>query len=319
MIVWCVEDMMVSTQSEVSQQLLQLEDNAIAAQREIEAKWDKMSQSQELYDQAQSNHSEKAVLVVECQQRKEKATAECEKCDENLLAQTCKTEELAPPVRAKEAQIADVEKREAEAKAAAKEMTEMLQKANKDLAALKKKLEEGVATQEEVTEAEDSKKAGAQELAAQTKASDAAKKELKKVTNEGKKIRRDYDKQMTLLKKISELSVAATESKLAAEEDLKMAIKVQQTAAEAIEFQRKRQYVLRAQGDKRYEEQRKDQCEKDLLKVQQAFDKELREKAIVCKYDGFFSPEAPVLMISGPQTDDLIVASENHAFVRLFY
>merc|ERR1711865_625026 len=183
---------------------------------------------------------------------------------------------------------------------------------------LKKKLEEGIATPEEVTEAEDSKKAGAQELAAQTKASDSAKKELKKVTNEGKKIRRDYDKQMALLKKISELSVAAIEAKQAAEEDLKMAIKVQHTAAEAIEFQNKRQYVLRAQGDKRYEEQRKEQCDKDLLKVQQAFDRALREKAIVCEYEGFFNQEAPVLMISGPQTDDLIVASENHAFVRLF-
>merc|ERR1711865_1187884 len=290
-----------AVRDEIGQRLGLLEDAAILAQREIEYKYDKMSESQKLCDAAVQNHQEKIQVVEECKLRKEEVTEECDKCEENLAVQTAKVEELVPPVKKKYEQIAEAEEKEKLGKALAKEMTETLQKANKELASLKKKLEEGVATQEEVSAAEDAKKAGAQELAAQTNASEAAKKQLKKVTTEGKKIRRDYDKQMVQLRKIEDLATASSEAKLLSEEDLRLAVQVMEAASDAIAYQNKRFAILFAQADKKYEEQRKEQCERELFGVQHAF-------------EGFFNHQAPVQMKSGQRTDDLLISSESQLF-----
>jgi len=278
-----------------------------------------MSESQKLCDAAVQNHQEKIQVVEECKLRKEEVTEECDKCEENLAVQTAKVEELAPPVKKKDEQIAEAEEKEKLGKALAKEMTETLQKANKELASLKKKLEEGVATQEEVSAAEDAKKAGAQELAAQTKASEAAKKQLKKVTTEGKKIRRDYDKQMVQLRKIEDLATASSEAKLLSEEDLRLAVQVMEAASDAIAYQNKRFAILFAQADKKYEEQRKEQCERELFGVQHAFDTALRDSALMHTYKGFFNHQAPVQMKSGQRADDLLISSESQLFSRVYY
>eukprot|EP00658_Telonema_sp_P-2_P041870 TRINITY_DN29996_c0_g1_i1.p1 TRINITY_DN29996_c0_g1~~TRINITY_DN29996_c0_g1_i1.p1 ORF type:complete len:256 (+),score=106.65 TRINITY_DN29996_c0_g1_i1:131-898(+) len=197
-----------------------------------------------------------------------------------------------------------------EHKLKSKALNETMQKAKKELSGVKRRLDAGGATVNDLTEAEATKKLVEQQVGDHNKVAESHKKELKRIKAEATKLSKNFDKQSSIVATLEIDATTSSNALTASKGRLKEAEQEESTASRWILTSNSRLKALSIQAKKHYEEHARDQAQARLDRAQRNFDEGSWENSLLRVHRGF-SQTAGVVRVVGdgikPEPDVVVV------------
>eukprot|EP00656_Telonema_subtile_P037458 TRINITY_DN4167_c0_g1_i4.p1 TRINITY_DN4167_c0_g1~~TRINITY_DN4167_c0_g1_i4.p1 ORF type:complete len:521 (-),score=177.13 TRINITY_DN4167_c0_g1_i4:117-1679(-) len=290
-------------------------EEAAEAQRQVEHKADTLAEAELDCETCEARQEEKMEQLCLRQGELEAATEhEAMGTAEHQKARAALEQLRGPHMSLQELLESEVAAAE-EDKVAMKAHNEELARFKKDHSLLRKAVEAGEATDEELETAERRRKQIDGDLTARMKIAEHRRKYLKKVRSDATKAKREFERHSEAAAKSEQQAAEAVAALHTARHELGLAVEQERVASQHIAKSAKRLLALKIQAEKRYEEHRCAQAQGELNQEQRSFDTDLQALCLSDDHRGFKGSEHPVTLAGG--LHGVVVANGPRLFSRL--